>query len=134
MVVIRNLLVSILFSCMFLHCYGQVDTTSAEDWIIMLVEDMPVFVKDGETLPDFLSRKVDYRLISGIDKDEIVYISCWVDKSGKTLDHAVLRGVRKDLDAEALRVARLVQFDQPAKQQGKAVGMKYVIPVKFEVK
>lgn len=119
--------------CVIHHSYGQVDTTSTEDWMIMLVEDMPVFDKDGETLPDFLSRNINYTLIADLDKDEIVYISCWVDKTGRTLDHAVLRGVREDLDAEALRVARLVRFEQAAKRRGKFVGMKYVLPVRFTV-
>ena len=58
----------------------------------------------------------------------------WVDTLGKTFDHRVVKGIRYDLDEEALRVAKLIQFETPAFQRGKPVFIEYSVPFVFEIK
>jgi len=53
---------------------------------------------------------------------------------GKTKEVKLLKGVRSDLDAEALRVIRLITNWLPAIKDGKATESTFSIPVKFELK
>ena len=56
-----------------------------------------------------------------------------IDTVGNTFDHVVVRGIREDLDQEALRVARLIKYDAPAMQKDKPVIVKFVVPVDFSL-
>lgn len=49
------------------------------------------------------------------------------------MNHKVLTGIRKDLNDEALRVVKLVNFEKPAMQSGKPIKVKYTIPVVFKL-
>ena len=62
-----------------------------------------------------------------------VYVEFIVDTLGFTINHKVIRGVRQDIDDEALRIARLIKFDKPALQRGKPVEVKYCLPIIFEL-
>ena len=69
-------------------------------------------------------------------KDKIegsVVVSFVVDTLGFTHDHKIVRGVREDLDNEVLRVAKLIKFDEPAKNRGKPVMHCYSIPFSFSL-
>ncbi len=70
--------------------------------------------------------------IDTLEKTEVVYVQFQIDTIGFTHHHKVLRGVNERLDAEALRVCRLIKFDHPAKQGGKPVNIIYSLPIKFE--
>lgn len=61
----------------------------------------------------------------------IVLIDFHVEINGKTTGHRVLKGVRDDLNDEALRVARLLNFDEPAYTRGKPVRTTYLLPISF---
>ena len=47
------------------------------------------------------------------------------------LDTLVIRSISPELDKEAIRVVKSMPKWNPAKQNGKVVKMKYVVPVKF---
>ena len=53
--------------------------------------------------------------------------------SGFTFGHKVIKGVREDLDNEALRVTTLIKFERPAFQRGKPIEVKYTVPVVFNL-
>ncbi|MBR3427774.1 MAG: TonB family protein [Bacteroidales bacterium] len=100
-----------------------------EDEMVMVVETAPVY---GGDLNSFITDNIHYP-ISAI-KDSIegtVYVEFYIDTVGGTFKHRVLRGVRNDLDEEALRVTRLIRFDSPAKQRGKPIIIRYFVPVRF---
>ena len=86
-------------------------------------------------LKEFIQSKINYpkkaknELVEGT-----VYVSFWVDTTGVTIKHKIVKGIRKDLDDEALRVARLIKFERPSILQGKPVLVKYVVPINFELK
>lgn len=101
----------------------------SEDEMVTVVEAVPVF---GGDLNSFITDKIHYP-ISAI-KDSIegtVFVEFYIDTVGGTFNHRVLRGLRNDLDEEALRVTRLIRFDSPAKQRGKPVIIRYFVPVRF---
>lgn len=57
-----------------------------------------------------------------------------IDKSGKTRSVTILRGVRGDLDLEAIRVINLIPYWLPEIKDGKPVESTIVIPIKFQLK
>jgi TonB family protein len=64
-----------------------------------------------------------------------VIVQFTVDSSGALKDMSVLRGIPggEALDSEALRVVRTMPRFNPAQQQGKAVSVKYYLPVNFSL-
>ena len=102
--------------------------------ILIFVEEMPEFPGGQKALLNYLSKKVNYPVIAqenGIHGK--VYVSFVVDESGNILDVTVLRGVDVSLDNEALRVVRGMPKWKPGKQGGKAVKVRYNVPISFQL-
>lgn len=117
-----------------------------EQEIFTVVEDMPKF-KGCENLSgdaatqctmqkiQAYTAKVDYPQIA-IDNDieGKVYISFVVDRDGSVKEVTLLRGVDKLLDNAAMKhIKSLPKFASPGKQRGKAVKVKYNIPIVFKL-
>lgn len=61
-----------------------------------------------------------------------VFVGFIVDTLGNTSNHKILKGVREDIDNEALRIARLIKFDKPAfSWRDEPVEIEYVLPINF---
>ena len=58
-------------------------------------------------------------------------VSYVVNKKGKVTSVKVARRVDKYLDAEAVRVVKLLPYTTPGKQRGKPVNVQYTIPINF---
>ena len=58
-------------------------------------------------------------------------VSFIVNKQGTVTNVKIVRGVDKNLDAEALRVVSLLPKYKPGKQRGKAVRVMFTIPINF---
>ena len=56
-----------------------------------------------------------------------------VNKDGSIVDPVVVRSVDPYLDKEALRVIKTMPKWKPGKQRGKAVRVKYTVPVTFKL-
>ena len=68
-------------------------------------------------------------------KDKIegkIFVSFWIDTLGYTSEHKITKGIRPDLDEEALRVARLIKFDRPAMNGGKPIKVIFTLPFDFK--
>lgn len=102
--------------------------------MIFAVESMPHYSGGVEKLQKFIQSQIKYDSLVNFEREEIVYISCWVDTVGNTHSHTIMMGFRDDLDQEALRVSRLIRFAKPAKQGGKPVEVKYFFPIRFKLK
>lgn len=110
---------------------GQVSNTIQDDYLITVVGSPPVFEGD---LMKFIKDNFDYP--EGAKRDSIegtVYVSYWIDTLGNTVKHEIIRGLREDLDLEALRIARLIKYDKPAMQRSKPICVRLSIPIKFEL-
>ena len=102
-----------------------------EAQLVTYVSRAPLFEGD---LNAFVMNRIDYPLFAKRDSIEgRVLISFMIDTMGNTFDHVVVRGIREDLDLEALRVARLIKYDAPAMQKDKPVIVKFVVPVDFSL-
>jgi protein TonB len=62
-----------------------------------------------------------------------VYIQFIVGKDGTIRDINVIKGVHKILDREALRVVKGMPKWSPGKQRGKAVSVRFTLPIKFKI-
>ena len=126
------------------------DTESDEDLeiveeddeeVFMVVESMPKFkcikLKKKEYCGDlglmkYIQENIKYPPIAKeYNITGKVYISFIVDKSGSVTNVKVVRGVDKNLDAEAVRVVKSLPKYKPGKQRGKPVRVMFTVPINF---
>lgn len=97
-----------------------------------LVEYMPKYENGYLGLLQFIETNIQYPSKALEDSIEgVVYVSFIVDISGKTSNHKILRGIREDIDNEALRVIKLLIFEKPATLRGKPIKYEYLMPINF---
>ena len=63
----------------------------------------------------------------------MVVIKAFIDKYGYVRETIVSQSIRKDLDKSAIKSLKRVRFN-PAKKDGKAVGVWVEIPINFSLK
>ena len=103
-----------------------------DDEFFMVVENMPEFPGGDLGLMKYIQKNVKYPAIAKeYDITGKVYVSFIVDKSGKVTNVKVVRGVDKNLDAEAVRVVKSLPKYKPGKQRGKSVRVMFTIPINF---
>ena len=103
-----------------------------DDEVFMVVENMPEFPGGDLGLMKYIQKKVKYPPIAKeYNITGKVYISFVVDKSGSVTNVKVVRGVDKNLDAEAVRVIKSLPKYKPGKQRGKAVRVMFTVPINF---
>ena len=119
------------------------DTESDEDEIIeieeedddeffMVVENMPEFPGGDLGLMKYIQKNVKYPPIAKeYNITGKVYVQFIVDKSGTVTNVKGVRGVDKNLDAEAVRVVKSLPKYKPGKQRGKPVRVMFTIPINF---
>ena len=138
----KNILLILI--CLPLIALGQDLVIEEEEQIIgevfHVVEDMPRFKGctdkkcTAEEIYKHIAENIKYP--SKAKKYGIfgkVFVSFVVGKSGKIINVKVARGVDKYLDAEALRVVKLLPDFIAGKQRGKAVNVQYTIPINFQL-
>ena len=102
--------------------------------IFTVVEEMPQFPGGMMECMKFLSKNINYPAEAqkaGVEGRVIVQFV--VKKDGKLADAKVVKGVHPELDAEALRLIGLMPDWIPGKQRGKAVDVKFTIPIMFRL-
>ena len=102
--------------------------------VFMVVEEMPEFPGGMQKLMKYFSDNVRYPVVAaenGIQGRVIVQFV--VNQDGSIVDPVVVRGVDSHLDKEALRVIQMMPKWKPGKQRGKAVRVKYTVPVMFRL-
>ena len=95
---------------------------------------MPEFQGGMQECMKFLGKNIKYP--PQAMENEIqgrVIVTFVIMKDGSITNAEVVRGVDPLLDKEALRVVNLMPKWKPGKQRGKAVNVKYTIPVTFRL-
>ena len=112
-----------------------VEEEEEEEVVFVVVEDMPEFPGGQQALFKYLSENVKYPVIAqenGIQGRVICQFV--VNKDGNIVDVEVVRsGGDPSLDKEAVRVVKSMPKWKPGKQRGKAVRVKYTVPVNFRL-
>ena len=106
-----------------------------EEVVFVVVEKMPEFPGGQQALFKYLSENVKYPVIAqenGIQGRVICQFV--VNRDGSIVDVEVVRsGGDPSLDKEAIRVIKSMPKWKPGKQRGKAVRVKYTVPVNFKL-
>jgi len=105
-----------------------------EQQIFQIVEEMPEFPGGMAECLKFLAKNLKYPTIAqenGVQGRVIIQFV--VNKDGSIVEPVVARGVDPYLDKEALRVVSTMPKWKPGKQLGKAVRVKYTVPVTFKL-
>ena len=124
---VKQALILILCRLLTSLTYGQV--TDSTNILITFVEEAPYF---NGNLVEYIQNEIDYPKFAKKDSIEgTVYISFLIDTLGNTYDHKIIRGVRDDLNNEAMRVANLILFEKPAMQKGRPIEVQYTVAIIF---
>ena len=105
-----------------------------ENRIHVVVERMPEFPGGEAAMNQFINRTIRYPVIAqenGIQGRVVVQFV--VNTDGKIVDVEVVRGVEESLDREAIRVVKTMPPWTPGRQGGKAVRVKYTLPIRFRL-
>jgi periplasmic protein TonB len=104
----------------------------ASSAVYYVVEQMPVFPGGMEAFQKFLRSKLQYpeeALRQGISGK--VHVRFLVTEEGHIHDAQVVRGLGYGLDAEALRLVRIMPWWTPGRNAGCPVRVMYTIPIVF---
>ena len=105
-----------------------------EEVIFQVVEQMPEFPGGMGEAMKFLAKNIKYPVAAQQAKIEgRVIVQFVVGKDGSISDVHTVRSVSPELDAEAVRVVSMMPKWNPGKQRGKAVSVKYTMPIMFRL-
>ena len=122
----KNKSLLILLFCSTIIFGQQVD----KDGIYLNVEKMPA-IKGGFSA---VGKKIKYpNIAKQMGMQGVVYIGFIVNSEGKVENPKILKSVAKILDEEAIRVVEKEIEFEPGYQEGKAVPVRFVLPIKFKL-
>jgi protein TonB len=111
-----------------------VEEEPEEQTIFEVVENMPEYPGGMSALMQFLSKNIKYPTIAQENGTQgRVIVQFVVNRDGTIVDPVVVRSVDPYLDKEALRVIMTMPKWKPGMQRGKAVRVKYTVPVQFRL-
>ena len=103
--------------------------------VFEVVEQMPEFPDGGMSgLMQFLSKNIRYPVNAQKNGTQgRVTVQFVVNADGSISNIGIIRGVDPELDGEAVRVISTMPNWKPGMQKGKAVRVKYTVPVMFRL-
>ncbi|MFC0878397.1 TonB family protein [Saccharicrinis sp. FJH2] len=104
-----------------------------ENVVFQIVEKMPEFPGGINAMMNFLRNNITYppeAKAAGISGR--VYVSFEVDTTGNIVNPQIVRGVDSLLNAEALRVVKMMPKWIPGEQRGKKVRVSFMLPINFD--
>ena len=102
--------------------------------VFEVVEEMPEFPGGVDAMMEYLQKELRYPESAkekGIQGR--VTVQFIIDKEGNVTNSKVTRSVDKDMDAEAIRLVKAMPKWKPGMPKGKAVAVKYTVPVVFRL-
>lgn len=100
----------------------------------VVVEEMPMFPGGDSELLKFIAENTKYPEDAKTEKIQgRVIVRFFVSTEGTAEEVTVLKGVDPRLDAEAVRVVRMLKGFKPGMQGGKPVNVWYMVPITFSL-
>jgi len=122
----KNISLPIFLFCFSILFGQQMD----KDSVYLNVEKMPI-IKGGFAA---VGKKIKYpNIAKQMGMQGVVYIGFIVNSEGKVENPKILKSVAKILDEEAIRVVEKEIEFEPGYQEGKAVPVRFVLPIKFKL-
>lgn len=107
---------------------------NTEEPIFTVVEEMPEYPGGMSEFMKFIAQNIKYPAdaLQGKVEGRVIarFVVC---KDGSISDIEIMRSVSPSLDAEAVRVLKLMPKWKPGRQRGKAVPVKFTVPVTFRL-
>ena len=121
-------------------CSGEKDAKAAQEVVKPAVvydevEVQPMYVGGESAMYSFVNEHLEYpkeAKAKGVQGE--VLVKCMISNEGKVLEAQVVTSVEESLDAEALRVVKMMPAFNPGMIDGVCVAMWHTVPVKFEIK
>lgn len=105
-----------------------------DDHVYEVVEQMPEFPGGMNALYEYLGNNVNYPEISRQNQSEgKAYVKFTIEKDGSISEIAVIKGVDKFIDKEAMKVVKSMPNWKPGKQLNKSVRVSFVLPLDFKL-
>lgn len=115
---------------------GTISTegTVKGEQIYDIVEQYPEFPGGYSALTEWIDDNLKYPVEAAMDGIEgRVIVQFIVRPTGKVVDAKVVRGIAPSLDKEALRLINIMPSWIPGRQKGKAVNVRYTLPITFKL-
>ena len=110
------------------------DTLTPDEPVFEVVEQMPEFPGGYPSLMKYIKQNLRYpEEAKKAGTQGRVVVQFLVNKNGAISDVSVLHSVDRLLDAEAVRLVRSMPKWKPGMQKGKAVTVKYTVPLSFKL-
>lgn len=107
---------------------------NTEEQVFTVVEEMPEYPGGMSEFMKFIAQNIKYPADALQAKLQGRVIARFVVREdGSVSDIEILRSISPSLDAEAIRVLKLMPKWKPGTQRGKAVAVKYTVPVTFRL-
>ncbi len=106
-----------------------------EEEVFLVVEQQPQFPGGMEALAKFLQKEVKYPEIArkaGVEGK--VFVQFVVGNDGAIRDVEVVRGIGGGCDEEAIRLVKSMPKWIPGKQNGRAVAVRFSMPITFKLR
>lgn len=107
---------------------------NTEEQVFTVVEEMPEYPGGMSEFMKFIAKNIKYPAdaLQGKVEGRVIarFVVC---KDGSISDIEIMRSVSPSLDAEAVRVLKLMPKWKPGRQRGKAVPVKFTVPVTFRL-
>lgn len=101
---------------------------------MVLTQTQPEFPGGSDSLKMFLTRNMVYPEASRVARKQgHVFVGYKVDRAGAIKDPYILSSVAEDIDAEALRLVKMMPAWIPATVAGKPVDKNYVLEIAFVI-
>jgi TonB family protein len=99
---------------------------------VAVTQVQPEFPGGDDSLQAFLKRNIVYPMAAKINRLQgRVYIGFKVDRTGKIINPSVLSSASPDLDAEAMRVVKMMPDWKPGTAGGQPIDVQYILPIDF---
>lgn len=97
-------------------------------------EKEPTFPGGPEALQQFIVKNLQYPQ-TAIENNEAgrIFVQFTVETDGTLSDVKIMRGVSEALDAEALRLVKVMPAWEPGESNGKKVRVRYNLPISFHL-
>lgn len=97
-------------------------------------DEMPQFEGGESEMFKYLSKNMKYPKVDlQLERQGTVFVEFVVGKNGEITEVKILRGVSETIDAEAIRVIQSMPNWLPGKQKGRAVKVRYKMPLTFKI-
>ena len=105
-----------------------------EGEIFTVVEGQPEYPGGMAKLGEYLSQNLKYpQAAMKANAEGTVFVNFILTKEGDITDVKILKGIGFGADEEAIRVMNQMPRWNPARQDGKAVNVRYNLPIRFEL-